>query len=287
MYPAPLEYVRAESVDEAIRLLGERDGAKLLAGGHSLIPMMKLRLAAPTAVIDIGRIAELKGVCPTDGGLTVGALTTHAEITRSRELRERCPLLPEAAARIGDPAVRNKGTLGGNIAHADPASDLPAVLVALRADVHLQGPGGRRSVPAADFFVDLLTTALGENEIIVGVELPIHPPVTGSAYLKVEHPASGYAVCGAAAVVSVEGGRCTAVRLCYNGVTAVPADAVGVTEALVGTSLGNETIDEAVERHLSIDEPLGDTHASGEYRVALARAYGKRALKRARDRALA
>lgn len=284
MVPAKFDYHRAGSVDEALELLGRHPGAKLLAGGHSLIPMMKLRLAQPPAVVDIGRVGELRGVQATDAGLRIGALTPHAEVAASAEVRRDCPLLAEAAAQIGDPQVRNKGTVGGNVAHADPASDLPAVLVVLGATLHLRGPGGSRQVAARDFFLDLLTTDLGEGEILTAVEVPRLSAGTGSAYLKVEHPASGYAVCGAAAVVRLEGGTCREARLAFNGVAATPAVADGALGGLVGGSLDDGAVARALAG-FSVEDPLGDVHASGEYRQHLARVYGARALARARDRA--
>ncbi len=286
MFPAPCEYHRAASAAEAIELLGRHPGAKLLAGGHSLIPMMKLRLAAPPALVDIGRIAELRGVREDDATIAVGALTTHAEIAASEPLRRACPILAEAASAIGDPQVRNRGTIGGNIAHADPASDLPAVLVALGATVHLRGPAGTRQVAATDFFVGLLASAVADDELVTEIEVPKLGPGTGSAYLKVEHPASGYAVCGTAAVVALDGGGTVAsVSLAFNGVAATPLAAAAVAEALTGGPADDAILARAVDGHLTIDEPLGDLHASGAYRVALARTYGRRALAAARDRA--
>ena len=284
MYPPDFDYVRAASLEEAVELLSKNEDAALLAGGHSLIPMLKLRLAHPAKLIDIGRIAEIRGVCEQDGTLRVGALTTHAEIHASELVRARCRFLSEAAGKIGDPQVRNKGTIGGNIAHADPASDLPAVLVAVGATVHLIGPDGRRSIAAADFFTGLLTTARAAGEVITEIEVPACcEDGFGCAYLKVEHPASGYAVCGAAARVKMEDGACVAASLCFNGVTPVVHDAWPDGSPLVGTSADDAAIADAMAA-LSIEDPMGDIHASGEYRVALARAYGKRALIKARDR---
>ena len=206
MYPAQFDYVRATSVAEALQLLSQHEDAKLIAGGHSLIPMMKLRLAQPPTVIDIGRIAELKGITVAGGNVRIGALSTHNEIGNSSELAEHAPFVAEAARHIGDNQVRNRGTIGGNIAHADPGSDLPATLIASGATIHLQGSGGERSVAATDFFIDLLTTDLGEDEVVTAIEVPslaAKDGKTGSAYLKFEHPASGYAVVGAAAWVSI------------------------------------------------------------------------------------
>ena len=277
MFPANFDYYRADSVDAAIALMGEHPDGKLLAGGHSLLPMMKLRLAQPTALIDIGRIEALRGITADGGVVRIGALTTHHELATSTVLAEHCPLVAEAAAEIGDPQVRNRGTIGGSLAHADPASDLPAVLRALGATARIAGASGERGVSSEDFFVDLLATAVGIAEILTAIEVPAMAGRRG-AYVKHEQPASGYALCGAAAVVG--GGS---VSLCYNGVSVTPHRATAVEQALAGSDLSDGAIDAALEG-LSIEEPLEDLHASGEYRVHLARVYGGRALRAARDR---
>lgn len=285
MFPAAFDYHRPSSLDEALSLLGSLGDAKLLAGGHTLIPMMKLRLAQPAAVIDIGGIAELSGVSVDGGTVRVGALTTHGELARSAALKQHAPLLAEAAAEVADPQVRNRGTIGGNVAHADPASDLPAVVMALGATIHLRGPGGERSVAAADFFVDLMTTDLGAGEVITAISFPAFGPRTGSAYAKLEHPASGYAVCGAAAVVELDGGgRVARARLTFNGVTARPLDAAAVAGALAGSDGSDSAIAAAIDR-LEIADPMSDPFASGTYRRALAREQGRRALATACGRA--
>ena len=286
MYPAKFDYYRAGSIQEAISLLQQHEDAKILAGGHSLIPAMKLRLAQPPALIDIGGIADLKGVSQSNGKIKVGALSTHASLAASDVLQQNCVVLAEAAAQVGDQQVRNKGTIGGNLAHADPASDLPAVVLALNGLLSIAGPGGERQVTAADFFVDLLTTALQEDEVLTNIEVSAVGANSGSAYLKFENPASGYAICGAAAVVALNSdGSCAAASLCYNGVTAVPLNADAVSSALTGKALDDATIDQAVNSNLSVIDPLSDIHASGEYRTELARVFGRRALKLARDRA--
>jgi carbon-monoxide dehydrogenase medium subunit len=284
MYPAAFEYQRASSIDEALKLLGTNDGAKLIAGGHSLIPMMKLRLAQPPVVVDIGRIAELRGISEKGGTLRIGALTTHAEIAASDVVKKHCPFLAEAAGHIGDPQVRNRGTIGGNLAHADPGSDLPAVIRAASGTIHTKSAKGERQIAAADFFLDLLATDLEADEILTAVEIPALAAGSGSAYLKFEHPASGYAVVGAAAWVQVKGGKCAAAGLAFNGVTATPLLAEKTVEALVGTSLGDGDIGDAVDA-VTADDPMGDVFASGEYRLHLAKVYGRRALQAARDRA--
>lgn len=285
MYPAKFDYVRANSVDEALQLLAQHEDAKLMAGGHSLIPMMKLRLAQPTTVIDIGRIEGLRGVSVGEQTVTIGALTRHTDLASSAELREHAPVIAEAAAEIGDTQVRNRGTIGGNIAHADPGSDLPAALLAAGATIHLQGPNGKRTVPAAAFFVDLLTTDLGEDEIVIGIEVPKKRERTGQAYLKFEHPASGYAVVGAAASFAKDAdGKCSAASVFLNGVCATPLDGSAITAKIAGTSGDDATIDAAASE-LVAEDPLGDVYASGEYRAHLAKVFAKRALKAARDRA--
>lgn len=280
MYPATFDFVRATDLDEAVRLLGQHEDSKLLAGGHSLVPMMKLRMAQPVTVIDISRLEELRGIQVVSGDVQIGALTTHAELASSDVLKQHAPLLAEAAATIGDLQVRNKGTIGGNIAHADPASDLPAALVALNAQIEILGANGRRSAASGDFFVDLLSTDLAEDEIVTSIRLPIPSASHGSTYLKYEHPASGYAVCGAAALV--DGDRVT---LCFNGIATKPVNATAVSDALAGSALDDAAIDQAVEQHLAVEDPLTDIFASGDFRVTLAKTYGKRALKAARDRA--
>ena len=284
MYPAKFEYHRAHSIQEALDLLKKHSGAKLLAGGHSLIPMMKLRLAQPPVVVDIGRISELGGISQENGHLRIGSLTTHAELARSEMVQKYCPILSQAAAQIADPQVRNKGTIGGNLAHADPGSDLPAVTLALNGIIHLTGLDGDRQVQASDFFVDLLVTELQAGEVLAAVELPVLDSQSGSSYLKFEHPASGYAVCGAAAVVRIgNDGSCQQANLCFNGVTAVPFNASPVGTALSGQNLEDAVIDQAVTNNLVIEDPMGDIFASGPYRVELAKVYGRRALKAARD----
>lgn len=283
MLPAEFDYYRATSLEEAFYLLKRHPEAKLLAGGHSLLPLMKLRLAQPSALIDIRSIDDLQGLHKGDETLRVGALTTHAELESSELLRRHSPMLAAAAREIADPAVRNRGTIGGNLAHADPASDLPAVLVALGASVHLMGSDGEREMCAKTFFVDLLTTALKENEILTAISIHNGASRNGSAYRKCEHPASGFALCGAAAIVRRSpAGECSGVRLVFNGVSPTPHDATEVTSRLIGTHVDDAAISEALA-HLQIDEPLSDLHASAEYRLQLARVYGKRALQAARD----
>lgn len=287
MYSSDFNYYRAGSVAEASDLLKKHRGAKILAGGHSLIPMMKLRLGAPPALIDIGRIAELKGVSVKDGMLRIGALTTHAELASSKALREQCPALAEAAQHVGDPAVRNRGTIGGNVAHADPASDLPTVLSALGARFVVSGGAATKTVDASNFFKGMMTTALDEHELLVAIEVPAKQKGQGTAYVKFTHPASRYAVIGVAAVITASGGKCTAASVALGGLVPRPTRASAVEKALVGQALSADTVAKAaalVVQDLK-DDIIGDLYASADYRKAVAPVWVKRALTAAVDRA--
>lgn len=277
MFAPEFDYHKAGSVAEAVRLLEAHDGSKLIAGGHALIPLLKLRLARPSALIDISGIAALKGITIRNDTIHIGPLTTHWEIASSPEVQAANSLLAEAAGVIGDTQVRNRGTIGGNISHADPASDWPAVLTALDASFTVQGPSGlarsgRRTVAPADFFVGPLTTSLAENEIVTGIEVPALSHHQRAEYAKMAHPASSFSVVGAAVVVTVENNRCTAARIALSGLVPVPTRATSVENALVGQELNQENIAAAASR-VSIDltgEVLGDFYASAEYRRAMA-----------------
>ena len=287
MFAADFDYYRAASVAEAGQLLQQHPGAKLLAGGHSLIPLLKLRLAAPAAVIDIGRIAELKAIGTGDGKVTIGALATHAEIAASSDVQQHAAALAEAAGQVGDPAVRNRGTIGGNVAHADPASDLPTVLCALGATFNVTGPGGARAIAAGDFFEGVMTTSLGEDDLLVSVDIPVAAAGQASAYAKFSHPASRYAVIGVAASVTLSGGSCTAAAVAIGGLVPAPVRASSVETALTGQTLSAEVIASAaaeVTKDLGGDL-LGDIFASGEYRAAVAHVYVRNAVAAAAGRA--
>ena len=286
MYPANTTYHRAGSVAEAVQLLAANEGAKVLAGGHSLIPAMKLRLAAPAALVDIGRIEALKGITLEGGSLSIGALTTFAAIASSDLVQAHAPLLAEAAGVVGDPAVRNRGTIGGNVSHGDPASDPPTALTALGATYNVTGPGGERSIAASDFATGLLENALQDNEILTSVSVPSIAPGSGSAYVKFPHPASRYAVVAAAVIVAVQGGSCSSASVVIGGVETTPARASSVEAALVGSDLGAGALDAAVKA-LSNDltgDPMSDIFASDEYRRAMAAVYLSRALAIAASR---
>jgi aerobic carbon-monoxide dehydrogenase medium subunit len=287
MYAVDFDYYRARSLADAQKLLGDHPGAKLLAGGHSLIPLMKLRLSAPPAIVDIGRVAELHGITVSGGSVRIGALTTHAELAASTELARAAPALAEAAALVGDPAVRNRGTIGGNIAHADPASDLPTVLVALGARIVAVGPKGQRTIEAAQFFTGLMTTALADDEIVTAIEVPAAEAGRGSAYVKFSHPASRYAVIGAAAAITLSGGSYSNVSVAIGGLVPHARRLPSVERAVNGQTSGEATLAKAADAVASDlgRDVSGDIFASAEYRTAVAPVYVKRALLAAAARA--
>lgn len=287
MYSAPFEYHRASSVDEAVSLLRQLgDDAKLLAGGHSLIPLLKLRFTQPRHLIDVRRIPGLSGIRETGDTLVIGAATTHAELQRSSVAGRRLPILAEAASQIGDPLVRNVGTVGGSLAHADPGADWPAVMLALNAELRVSGPRGTRTIMADDFFLDILTTALEPAEILTEIRIPIPSGKSGGAYAKFRHPASGYALMGVAAQLSFGSGNTVDVaRVAVTGVS-TRATRARVTEAsLVGKEPNEEVIAEASQRIVDGIEPRADSQGSVAYKRHLAVAYARRAIVRAIERA--
>jgi carbon-monoxide dehydrogenase medium subunit len=279
MIPAAFDYQRASSVDEAVTLLAESGGdAKILAGGHSLIPTLKLRLARPATLIDIGRIDELKGISEDGDTIVIGALTTHDDVASSDVVQAKAPNLAAAAAAIGDLQVRNWGTIGGALAHADPAADYPAAILADKAEIVVQGPNGSRTVPAAEFFVDIFKTAVQEDELITTVRVPARAAGTGSVYLKFPNPASGYAVVGCAANVTMDGGKCANAKVAFNGVSGVAFRDAGVEDAITGTSGDEAAIAAAAECAGNGQDCMSDTFASADFRAHLAKVYAKRAL---------
>ncbi len=283
MYPPKFDYHRASSVEEAIALRKEHDG-KFMAGGHSLIPVMKLRLADPGCIVDIGRIDALRGVCPDGATVKIGALTTHASVHASDELPDA---LPEAAGWIGDPMVRNRGTVGGNVAHADPSSDLPTVLTALGATMKIAGDGGSREVAAADFFTGLFETAMGEDELLTEVSVPAKAAGTGTAYSKLFNPASRYAIVGAAVSVTMSNGTCSSATVAIGGLTPNAKRCGSVEAALAGKEMSEANIEaaaNAVAADLG-DDILSDIHASADYRKKMASVFVKRAITKAVGRA--
>lgn len=287
MISASFEYQAPRNLEEALRLL-ERHGdeAKVLAGGHSLLPLMKLRLAAPRYVIDLGRLRGLSYIRMAEGRIQVGALTTHAEVESSAVLRASCPLLAETAAEIGDAQVRNRGTVGGSLAHADPAADYPAAILALDAEVVAASSAGTRTIAARDFFVDMLTTQIRPGEILTELRLPVLGPRSGTCYRKLHQPASGYAIVGVAARVRVEkGGKIGEVGIGITGVGPKAYRAEGVERLLRGRKLTPKGLADAAKHATQGIEVLSDLHASADYRRDLAVTFVRRAVERAFERA--
>jgi aerobic carbon-monoxide dehydrogenase medium subunit len=282
--PTAFDYQRASSLDDAIAKLAAAGGnAKLLAGGHSLVPLMKLRLSEPGLLVDIGRLKDLSGVREKDGAIQIGAATTHHEVATSAMLAERCPVLAEAAAEIGDPQVRNRGTLGGSLAHADPAADYPAVMLALDAEIHVKGPNGWRKIRAHDFFQNLFTVDLAPNEIIAGVQFA---PIRSAAYAKLHQKASHFAIIGVAAALELDGKTIRSARIGLTGASTHGQRLRGVEQALAGKPATAETIAAAAKNAgASLDAVNEDIHASEEYRRAMIDVFTRRALEKALSRA--
>lgn len=287
MIPAAFEYLAPKSLEEALRILARHgDEAKILAGGHSLLPLMKLRLSAPRYVIDIGRLRGLDQITEQKGRIHIGALATHADILASALLRAKCNLLPKTAYEIGDVQVRNRGTIGGSLAHADPAADYPASILALDAELIAASAKGTRTISAAEFFVELLTTQLRPGEILTEVRVPVFPARTGAAYLKLHQPASGFAVVGAAAMVTLgSGGELERVAVGMTGVGATAHRAAAVERALMGRRPSPKVLANACRAAAQGVELLSDLHASAEYRREMAAVFARRALERAVARA--
>jgi len=287
MIPAAFEYHVPKTLEEALRLV-ERHGdeAKVLAGGHSLLPLMKLRLAAPRYVIDLGRLRGMSYIREEEGHIAIGAMTTHADVEASELLRAKCPLLPETAGAIGDVQVRNRGTLGGSLAHADPAADYPAAILALDAEIVAASTAGTRAIAARGFFVDMLTTQLRPGEILSQVRIPLFAPRTGTAYCKLHQPASGFAIVGAAARVTLsKSGKIEDVAVGITGVGPKAYRAEAVEKALRGKKVTPKLVADAARHEADGVEPLADLHASAEYRREMAAVFTRRALERAIARA--
>jgi len=287
MIPASFDYIAAKSLEEAVALLAKhKDDAKLLAGGHSLLPAMKLRLMQPKVLIDIGRIKDLSYIREEGGQIRIGAMTTHFQVETSDVLRRACPLLPETATNLGDIQVRNKGTIGGSIAHADPAADWPAAILALDAEIVAVGAKGDRVVKAADFFVDMLTTSLQPGEVLREIRITPTKGKVGQCYVKVRQPASGFALVGIAVSLVLDGaGKCQSVGIGVTGVSAKPYRAGKVEAALKGNTLDTKTLAAAAAHVADGVDINSDLFASSEYRKHLAAIYTKRALETAASRA--
>lgn len=286
MIPTSFDYVAAKNLDDALSLLAKhKDDAKLLAGGHSLLPAMKLRIAQPKVLIDISRIKDLNYIREEAGQVRIGAMTTHFQIETSDLLRRICPLLPETATNLGDMQVRNKGTMGGSIAHADPAADWPAAVIALNAEMVAVGPKGERVIKSDDFFVQLFTSALQPGEILREIRFTPPKGKFGQAYMKFRHPASGFAVVGVAVSVTAEGSKCGACGMGVTGVAGKAFRAGGVERALKGASLDDKSLAAAANHVADGVDANSDLFASGDYRKHLAQVYARRALETAASRA--
>ena len=284
MIPTTFDYARATSLDDALAKLQASHGAgKLLAGGHSLVPLMKLRLSEPQVLIDISRIPELAGISERDGRIVIGAATVHHDIATSVLVRARCPVLAEAAAVIGDPQVRNRGTIGGSLAHADPSADFPAVLLALDAEIHLKGLRGWRAVKAPDFFQGMFTVNMAPDEIIASVQLT---PVKAAAYAKLHQRASHYAIVGVAAALEVHGGRIASARIGLTGAASHARRLTSAEQALEGQPLSMSALEAAAAVSAQdAGELNADLHASADYRRAMIAVFTRRALEGAMARA--
>ncbi|MCI0338217.1 MAG: xanthine dehydrogenase family protein subunit M [Acidobacteria bacterium] len=287
MIPNNFEYFAPTSIDEAVKLLEKHgDDCKILSGGHSLIPALKLRLAAPAVVLDIGRIKELKQIKIDGNTIRIGANATHSEIANSAELKQHCPLLGETAAQIGDQQVRNRGTLGGSLTHADPAADWPAAMLALNAEIVVRSGKGERVIKAADFFVDIMTSAVQPHEIVTEIRVPKPAQPNAAVYLKVPQSASGYAVVGVAAQLKINNGQCEDVSIGVTGLAPKAFRAKSVEDALRGKALDEGTVSAATAKaDADASDAMEDIHASGDYRRHLARVYAKRAVQTAASRA--
>jgi carbon-monoxide dehydrogenase medium subunit len=285
--PAEFEYHRPTSLDEAIGLLAEHDDASALAGGHSLLPLMKLRFAEPRMIVDLGRIPGLDGIEQEGDVLRIGALARHASVAASDLVRSKCRVVATTAEGIGDRQVRNRGTIGGSLAHADPGADYPTVMKAIAATIVATGPGGEREIAADDFFTGVFTTSLQQGELVTSVRVPVVGPGTGAAYEKHRNPASGYAVVGVAALVKVEDGKCGSARLVVGGVTGTPEHATAAADVMIGIAPVDEAaIAAAVDKvPEALSGAVGDTYASAEYRVHLAKVLARRAITAAFDAA--
>ncbi len=278
MIPSAFEYVRPSTVDEALQALGGGGDVKLLAGGQSFIPVMRLRLAAPETVVDLAKIEELHGVRDDGEAIVIGAMTTHDEILKDPLVREHANLIAQATETVADPAVRHRGTFGGALAHADPAGDLPAVALALDAEMVIAGTGGRRTVPAKEFFLDYLTTAVGEDELLVEIRVPKLSGDWGSHYEKFNRVAQAWSIVGVAAAVRRENGNIAEARIGLTNMSTVPVRAAGVESALVGGAATAEAVAAAAAHAGEGTNPTDDLNAKADYRSHLAEVLTKRAV---------
>ena len=283
MIPSNFEYFAPTTIEEALKLIDRRgDDCKILSGGQSLIPVLKLRLAAPAAIIDIGRVKELKMIKIDGDTIRIGAGVTHAEIAANAQLKQHCPLLGLTAAQIGDQQVRNRGTIGGSLTHADPAADWPATILALGAEIVARSSSGERVVKASDFFVDIMTSAVEPKEIVTEIRVPKPAQPNRGVYLKVPQSASGFAVVGVAAQLRIANGKCEDVGIGVTGLAPKPFRAASVEAALRGQTIDEATVSAAAAKaDTEAADAMEDIHASGDFRRHLARVYARRAVQAA------
>jgi len=286
MIPGAFDYHRPETVAEAVKLLADGgEDARVLAGGHSLIPMMKLRMAQPETLIDLRHIDELKGIDEASGTITIKAMTTQAEVIASGVLAEHCPILRETARQIADPQIRNLGTIGGNVANGDPGNDMPALMQALDASYVLTGPSGGREVKARDFYEAAYFTALAEGEVLTAIRIVTPPPGHGWAYEKQKRKIGDYATAAAAVLLTLEGGTCTAASIALTNVADTPLFAEAAGAALAGTDLGENAVNAAVAAAESICEPAEDGRGPADFRTKVAGQMVRRGIAKAASRA--
>jgi carbon-monoxide dehydrogenase medium subunit len=282
MYPAQFDYHTPGSIKEALDLLGKhKDDAKLLAGGHSLLPAMKFRLARPAHIVDLRKVPGLSGVKEDGGTLVIGAMTTHYAVESSAVVKSKCGVLAQTAAMIGDPMVRNMGTIGGSLAHADPAADYPATAIAVGAELVAEGPKGKRTIKVDDFFKGLMTTAVGADEILTEVRVPALAANQSAAYMKFPHPASRFAVVGVAAVLTIDGGKCTKASIGITGAGTHAVRAKGVEAALTGKALDAASIAAAADKAPDGVDVQADLQGSVDYKKHLLKVFAKRAIEAA------
>lgn len=286
MIPGAFGYHLPESLPDACRLLADLgEDARVVAGGHSLIPMMKLRMAQPEHLIDLRAVRELKGITAGDGAITIGAMTTQAEIIASEDLAKSCPILREASLQIADPQIRNLGTIGGNVANGDPGNDMPAVMQALDGTFQVQGPAGKREIRARDFYEAAFYTALEDDEILTAIRLPLPPESHGYAYLKQKRKIGDYATAAAAVILTMDGSACESAAIALTNVADTPLFAEAAATALIGRTIDKTAIDAAVEAAEAITSPAEDGRGPAAFRTKIAGVMVRRAIEQAESRA--
>jgi carbon-monoxide dehydrogenase medium subunit len=286
MIPAPFAYHRPRSVDEAVALLAQQgEEARVVAGGHSLIPMMKLRLARPGHLVDLQDLHELRGIRSEPGAVVIGAMTTQHDMIGSDLLAARCPIIRETSLQIGDPQVRYCGTLGGNLANGDPGNDMPAVMIAFDVTYRVRGPQGERNIPARDFYRGIYSTALAQDEILLAVRIPMPPDPHGWAYEKQKRKTGDYATAAAAVVLTMSGSTCTSAAIALTNVADTPLFAKAAGDAVVGTGLDDAAISEAARRARAVANPSADGRGPADFRTHIVGVMVRRALVRAKERA--